>query len=86
MAIVVKFADNVLKVFATSLSILVSSFVSWQLLGDFQVTSAFVVGSSVVLTSVMVFSSGGQTQGVAALSIPGGQLKVLSSHGKTVTT
>lgn len=38
VAAVVKYADNILKGFATSLSIVVSSFVSFYFLGDFQPT------------------------------------------------
>ena len=38
MAAVVKYADNILKGFATSVSIVVSSLVSFYLLGDFQPT------------------------------------------------
>ena len=38
MAAVVKYADNILKGFATSVSIVVSSFVSFYFLGDFRPT------------------------------------------------
>lgn len=38
VAAVVKYADNILKGFATSVSIVVSSFVSFYFLGDFQPT------------------------------------------------
>ncbi|KAH7699458.1 UGT1 protein [Aphelenchoides avenae] len=36
IALVVKYADNILKVFAVSLSIILSSFISWSLLNDFE--------------------------------------------------
>jgi len=36
VAAVVKYADNILKGFATSVSIIVSSLVSFYFLGDFQ--------------------------------------------------
>ncbi|ETN75439.1 UDP-galactose transporter [Necator americanus] len=35
IALVVKYADNILKGFAVSLSIILSSFISWWLLADF---------------------------------------------------
>lgn len=55
VAIVVKYADNILKGFATSLSILLSSVVSFYLSGllpSFQ----FVTGTLVVLLSVFLYS------------------------------
>jgi solute carrier family 35 (UDP-sugar transporter), member A1/2/3 len=36
IALVVKYADNILKGFAVSLSILLSSFISWWFLNDFE--------------------------------------------------
>lgn len=36
IALVVKYADNILKGFAVSLSIILSSFISWWLLNDFE--------------------------------------------------
>ena len=36
VAVVIKYADNILKVFATSISIILSCFASYYLLGDFQ--------------------------------------------------
>lgn len=52
VAVVVKYADNVLKGFATSLSILISSLVSWYMFHDLDVNIAFLVGSVVVLAAV----------------------------------
>ena len=52
VAVVVKYADNVLKGFATSLSILISSLVSWYMFHDLDVNLAFLVGSMVVLAAV----------------------------------
>ena len=36
VAVVIKYADNILKVFATSISIILSCIASYYLLGDFQ--------------------------------------------------
>ncbi len=55
MAVVVKYADNVLKGFATSLSIIISSLVSLYFFNDIDINTAFVVGSIVVLTAVYVY-------------------------------
>ena len=38
MAIVVKYADNILKGFATSISIIISSVISLYFLDDFELT------------------------------------------------
>ena len=55
VAVVVKYADNVLKGFATSLSILISAFVSSYLFGDVDINQAFLCGCIVVLASVFAF-------------------------------
>lgn len=55
VAVVVKYADNVLKGFATSLSILISAFVSAYLFGDVDINQAFLCGCLVVLASVFAF-------------------------------
>lgn len=48
VAMVVKYADNILKGFATSISIILSCLAS-MVLFDFQVTWMFIFGSSLVL-------------------------------------
>jgi len=53
---VVKYADNILKGFATSISIIVSSVISYYVLGDFQPTVMFVIGSSGVLMATYLYS------------------------------
>ena len=55
VAIVVKYADNVLKGFATSLSILLSSVVSAMYFNDIDVNFAFIVGAFIVLLSVYYY-------------------------------
>lgn len=52
MAVVVKYADNVLKGFATSISILISALVSWHMFHDLDVNLGFLVGAVVVLAAV----------------------------------
>jgi UDP-sugar transporter A1/2/3 len=53
--VVVKYADNVLKGFATSLSIILSCIVSDYFFHDLKVSTAFLVGSAIVLSAVFLF-------------------------------
>jgi len=55
IALVVKYADNILKGFATSLSILLSSLISWWFLEDFEPTLLFIVGASIVVGSTFLY-------------------------------
>lgn len=55
VAVVVKYADNVLKGFATSLSILCSCVVSSYLFHDVDFSTAFLTGSVIVLLSVFAY-------------------------------
>ncbi|KAK9728236.1 UDP-galactose transporter Gms1 [Basidiobolus ranarum] len=54
VAMVVKYADNILKGFATSISIIVSSLFSVYLF-DFHITFLFLVGSSLVIYSSYMY-------------------------------
>ena len=56
VATVVKYADNVLKVFATSFSIVISCIIS-AFLFDFHPTMSFLVGASLVVTATVMYSS-----------------------------
>jgi len=62
VALVVKHADNVLKGFATSLSIILSCIVSSVLFNDVNMNAGFVVGAGIVLAAVFGF---GYTPSVA---------------------
>ena len=53
---VVKYADNILKGFATSISIVLSSVISYYFLGDFNGGLLFVIGSAAVLSSTYLYS------------------------------
>ncbi|XP_020632747.1 UDP-N-acetylglucosamine transporter-like [Orbicella faveolata] len=55
VAAVVKYADNILKGFATSVSIIVSSLVSFYFLGDFQPTNFFFLGTCGVLAATFLY-------------------------------
>lgn len=56
VAVVVKYADNVLKVFATSFSILLSCVIS-AVVFDFRPNKSFLLGASLVLLSTIMYSS-----------------------------
>jgi UDP-sugar transporter A1/2/3 len=53
VAIVVKYADNILKGFATSLSIIISSVISFKLF-NFQPSYHFILGSILVMVSLLM--------------------------------
>ncbi len=55
MAVVVKYADNVLKGFATSLSILISCAVSAAWFHDIDINLGFTSGALVVLGAVYMY-------------------------------
>lgn len=55
VAVVVKYADNVLKVFATSFSIVISCIIS-AIFFDFHATMSFVIGASLVVGSTVLYS------------------------------
>jgi len=55
IAVVIKFADNIIKGFATSLSILLSSVVSYFLLHDFVPTLLFYLGTMLVIAATFLY-------------------------------
>ncbi|WKY05304.1 hypothetical protein Q1695_005928 [Nippostrongylus brasiliensis] len=55
IALVVKYADNILKGFAVSLSIILSSFASWFFLNDFTPSLMFAAGATVVILSTFMY-------------------------------
>eukprot|EP00550_Attheya_septentrionalis_P011761 CAMPEP_0198304154 /NCGR_PEP_ID=MMETSP1449-20131203/57256_1 /TAXON_ID=420275 /ORGANISM="Attheya septentrionalis, Strain CCMP2084" /LENGTH=416 /DNA_ID=CAMNT_0044006669 /DNA_START=8 /DNA_END=1258 /DNA_ORIENTATION=+ len=55
VAVVVKYADNVLKVFATSFSIIISCIIS-AVVFDFRPNFLFVCGASLVMASTVMYS------------------------------
>jgi len=55
VAVVIKYADNILKGFACSLSICVSAVVAYFLF-EFEISMAFVTGTSLVISAVYLYS------------------------------
>lgn len=66
VAVVVKYADNILKGFATSLAIVISCVASVYLF-DFHVTLQFVLGASLVICSIFMYSHKPATQNSQAM-------------------
>jgi len=60
-ALVIKYSDNILKGFATSLSIILS-FVASVFLFNYHVTPAFVMGSSIVLSATFMYNQPANTK------------------------
>ncbi|KAF9014129.1 nucleotide-sugar transporter-domain-containing protein [Cyathus striatus] len=54
-ALVIKYSDNILKGFATSLSIILS-FLASVALFDFRITPSFIIGASTVLTATWMYN------------------------------
>jgi len=55
VAVVVKYADNILKGFATSAAIIISCIVSMYFF-DFQLSAQFVIGSTLVIVATYMYS------------------------------
>ncbi|CAF1474821.1 unnamed protein product [Adineta steineri] len=55
IAVVIKYADNIIKGFATSLSILFSSVISYFVLHDFTPNLFFYIGTMCVLTATFLY-------------------------------
>ena len=68
-ALVIKYADNILKGFATSLSIVIS-FLASVVLFNFHITIAFVLGALVVLVATWMYN---QPETASASSTPGSE-------------
>ncbi|XP_062854888.1 solute carrier family 35 member A3a [Trichomycterus rosablanca] len=55
IAAVIKYADNILKGFATSLSIILSTLISYFWLQDFEPTSIFFLGTVLVIVATFLY-------------------------------
>ena len=55
VAACIKYADNILKGFATSISIIVSTLCSWYVLEDLPPGPYFIVGTSVVIGASLLY-------------------------------
>nr|AKN21637.1 slc35a-1 [Schmidtea mediterranea] len=55
IAVVIKYADNILKGFATSISIILSSIFSYYILSDFIPNTFFLIGTTFVLIATFLY-------------------------------
>ncbi|XP_028283869.1 solute carrier family 35 member A3b isoform X2 [Parambassis ranga] len=69
IAVVIKYADNILKGFATSLSIILSTLVSYFLLMDFQPTGVFFFGAVMVIAATFLYSYERQPASSSAIKL-----------------
>lgn len=69
-AMVIKYSDNILKGFATSLSIVIS-FLASVALFDFQMSFTFLLGSAVVLVATWLYNSQPKRPVYFPISLPG---------------
>ncbi|XP_041752878.1 UDP-N-acetylglucosamine transporter-like isoform X2 [Coregonus clupeaformis] len=60
IAAVIKYADNILKGFATSLSIILSTLISYFWLEDFNPTSVFFLGAVLVIAATFLYGYEGK--------------------------
>lgn len=56
VSLVMKYADNILKGFATTISIILSSLCSHFIFNDFSPSLNFLLGASLVVLSTMMYS------------------------------
>ncbi|XP_060934753.1 solute carrier family 35 member A3a [Limanda limanda] len=61
IAAVIKYADNILKGFATSLSIIMSTVISYFWLQDFDPTGVFFLGALLVITATFLYGYEGKS-------------------------
>lgn len=68
VAVVVKYADNILKGFATSVSIVLSCLVSYAVFGEVELSGQFLLGTGLVILSTLMYSTGGSPADLCGLS------------------
>lgn len=87
-AIVIKYSDNILKGFATSLSIILS-FLASVILFNFRLTPSFIVGSSTVLVATWMYNQPAGKEPTIITNVvntaTGGSRSSLSWHGSPVS-
>ncbi|KAM3604452.1 uncharacterized protein V6R79_011184 [Siganus canaliculatus] len=69
IAVVIKYADNILKGFATSLSIIMSAVISYFLLKDFSPTGLFFLGSLLVIGATFLYGFERKPVGSSAIKV-----------------
>ncbi|XP_062261040.1 solute carrier family 35 member A3b [Platichthys flesus] len=72
VAVVIKYADNILKGFATSLSIILSALISYFVLADFNPTGLFFMGTMLVMAATILYSYQCKPSSVSMIKIETG--------------
>jgi len=62
VAATIKFADNILKTFATAISIVLSCLLSYFLFGDLNLTLSFTLGTIVIIVATLLYGKASTTQ------------------------
>jgi len=61
VAATMKYADNILKTFATSISIVLSCILSYAVLGDLNLAPTFIVGTVVIISATALYAFASQS-------------------------
>lgn len=56
VAATVKYADNILKTFATAISIIMSCILSYWVFGDLNLAPTFTLGTIIIIASTIIYS------------------------------
>jgi solute carrier family 35 (UDP-sugar transporter), member A1/2/3 len=83
-AMVIKYSDNILKGFATSLSIILS-FLASVVLFDFTLTPTFVIGATTVLVATWMYNQPGKEPNLTTSSADGSSASTSSSVSTPVS-
>lgn len=82
VGLIMKYADNVIKGFATSLSIVISSGLSWFIPAfDFSPSLTFVAGSTLVIISTILYSSPAASQAQLKADLGAAKRAADGGHG-----
>ncbi len=68
VSVVIKYVDNIAKNFGTSVAIVISTVASMYIF-DFQLSTAFVLGASMVIASIFLYSHTQKTEAVPPLPV-----------------
>jgi len=62
VAATIKYADNILKTFATAISIVFSCILSYWLLGDLNLSPTFTIGTIIIIAATILYGRASVTQ------------------------
>jgi UDP-sugar transporter A1/2/3 len=74
-----KYADNILKTFATSISIVLSCILSYTVLGDLNLAPTFVVGTVVIISATALYAFASQSSAQTVKQQDFSPRKIISS-------